>query len=70
VCLQSTADESGDGRYADDRAAGGCLGGHLTSGGLGGVEGAIEVGADCVRVEIGFYAVITVNKLIDTGDKA
>jgi len=42
----------------------------LTSGGLGGVEGAIEVGADCVRVEIGFYAVITVNKLIDTGDKA
>jgi len=51
VRLQSAADERryrGDG---DDGAAA-ALGGHLPRGGLAGVEGAVEVGADCGGEEV------------------
>ncbi len=56
MCLQSTAYEGGNGGYADDGAARGCLGRHLAGCGLGGVECAVEVGSDGFRVEIWFYA--------------
>lgn len=52
--LLCAAYESGDGGDGDDGAAGRRLRGHLTSGGLGGIEGAVEIGADGVGKEIGF----------------
>ena len=56
VCLQTPADEGGDGGHADYGAAV-ALGGHLAGGGLAGVEGTGEVcvygGGEEVVVESG-----------------
>lgn len=52
--LLCAADEGRDGGDGDDGAARGRLGGHLTGGGLGGVEGTVEIGADGMGKEIGF----------------
>lgn len=53
VRLEAAADERGDGRHADDAAAGGRLRErHLASGRLGDVEGPVEVGAHRVVEQI------------------
>ena len=56
--LQSAANEGGDGGYADDGAARGCLGGHLAGSCLSGIEGAVEVRTHGVGVKIRFNPVM------------
>lgn len=51
--LLGAAHQRRDGRNGDDGTARGRLRRHLTRGGLGGVEGAVEVGADGAREQVG-----------------